>query len=430
MELSNEKVYQKQGYRLHILPSKKYKTINVVAKFKAPIKRQSITERALLPQVLQKATNQHPNIRSLQSAFEDLYGMALSSDGTKKGESHVISFRMEVVNEAFLKDNAPILDQALQLFNEVLFSPKAENGAFDEKIVEREKQTLEQKIRSIKDDKMNYANMRLIDHMCEGEPYSLHVHGYLDDLATITPQTLHTYYQKFIEQDLLDVYVIGDFDEAEIEQSVDEYFTRPTSDNEDVPAQSTSSPVESVNEVTEREELNQGKLHIGFRTFTHFGDEDYYALQIFNGLFGGFPSSKLFENVREKHSLAYYAASRFESHKGLLLVFSGIDPNDYEQAKTIILEQLQAMKEGRFTEEEVAETREQVINQLLETMDSAQGLIEILYHKILSHGDMTLDDLMKGIKNVTHDQVVKVADKIELDTIYFLTSNEQGGEEA
>lgn len=183
MKISKETILEKDGYRLHILPSKKYKTINIVAKFKAPLKREGITERALLPHVLQKATNKHPSVRSFQAAFENLYGTALSSDGSKKGENHVISFRMEVVNESYLNDNEPILEEAFQLFHNVLFDPKTVENGFDPEIVEREKQTLEQKITSIKDDKMSYANLRLMDHMCKGEPYALHVHGYQEDMG-------------------------------------------------------------------------------------------------------------------------------------------------------------------------------------------------------------------------------------------------------
>ncbi|MBM7552686.1 EF-P 5-aminopentanol modification-associated protein YfmF [Thalassobacillus pellis] len=429
MKVNKEQMVEKQGYRLHILPSKKYKTINIVAKFKSDLKKEWMTKRALLPMVLQKATKNHPSARSLQSALENLYGTVLSSDSTKKGENHVISFRMEVANEAYLRTETSLLKQALELFHEVIFEPKVEQGAFDEKIFSREKQTLEQKITSIKDEKMSYANMRLIDEMCKDEPYSLHVHGYLDDLKALDSKELYEYYQHFITNDLLDVYVIGDFEADAIEEMIDGCFTREAGDNTAVDQESPHKHVEEPKEIIEEDDLNQGKLHLGFRTHTTFGDEDYYALQIFNGLFGGFPSSKLFMNVREKHSLAYYAASRFESHKGLLLVFSGIDPNNYDQAKTIILEQMDAMKKGDFTEEEVEQTKELVVNQLLETMDNSQGLIEILYHQVLSKHQIEAEELIDRIRKVTHKEVADVASKLELDTIYFLTSRKEGGEQ-
>ncbi|WP_173916451.1 EF-P 5-aminopentanol modification-associated protein YfmF [Halobacillus sp. Marseille-Q1614] len=427
MKISNETIYNENGYRLHILPSKKYKTVSIVAKMKAPLQREGITERALLPHVLQKATSRHPETRKLQSALENLYGTGFSSDGTKKGENHILSFRMEVVNEAYLSDKEPIFEKALEIFSDVLFRPKVEHNAFDEKIVSREKQTLEQKITSIKDDKMSYANMRLIDHMCDGEAYSYHVHGYLEDFKDITAKSLHEYYQAMINRDQLDVYIIGDIDESEIKSMADKFFSRKSvKENHTKTENNTISAKGKVNEVIEREDVNQGKLHIGYRTNITFGDDDYFALQVFNGLFGGFPSSKLFMNVREKHSLAYYAASRFESHKGLLLVFSGVDPKDFDQAKSIILEQMQAMQEGDFTEGDVESSKEQVVNQLQETMDHASGLIEVLYHQMLSGTDIPAETIFNNVRNVTKEDVVNVANKIELDTVYFLTSQEGG----
>ncbi|MCP3026058.1 EF-P 5-aminopentanol modification-associated protein YfmF [Halobacillus sp. A5] len=428
MKISKESVYDKQGYRLHILPSKKYKTVSIVAKLKSPLKRKGITERALLPHVLQKATNKNPNVRSLQSALENLYGTGFSSDGTKKGENHVLSFRMEVVNEAYLTNQEPILERAMQIFSDVLFDPKADSSGFDETIVNREIQTLEQKIKSIKDDKMSYANMRLIDHMCENEPYALHVHGYLEDFKNINAKSLYEYYQEMINRDLLDVYITGDVDEAEIEKLADQFFSRSSSDNSDDHQESSAGEKREVKEIIEKEDVNQGKLHIGYRTNIKFGDDDYYALQVFNGIFGGFPSSKLFMNVREKHSLAYYAASRFESHKGLLLVFSGVDPKDFDQAKNIILEQMEAMKSGDFSDDQVNESTEQVINQLQETMDHANGLIEVLYHQMLSGVSIPAKEILENVRKVTKADVINVAKKIELDTVYFLTS-QKGGEE-
>ncbi|MFD1018248.1 EF-P 5-aminopentanol modification-associated protein YfmF [Thalassobacillus hwangdonensis] len=430
MKINKEKMIEKQGYRLHILQSKKYKTINVVAKFKSALQRELMTKRALLPMILQKATSSYPDTRSLQAAMEDLYGMVLNSDGTKKGEDHVISFRMEVANEVYLNDQTPLLKKALGLFREVLFQPKVVDGGFDPKIVNREKQTLEQKITSIKDDKMSYANMRMIDEMCKGEPYSLHVHGYLEDLKKLDEKDLYSYYQSFISNDLLDVYIIGDLENIDVEALMDEHFRRDSSEvNQDDGNEKQHIAVSEPKNIVEHDDLNQGKLHLGFRTHTVFGDEDYFALQIFNGLFGGFPSSKLFMNVREKHSLAYYAASRFESHKGLLLVFSGVDPKDYEKAKTIILEQVEAMKKGEFTDEEVEQTKEQVTNQLLETMDNAQGLIEVLYHQVLSGKVIEAEDMIEQVRGVTKEDVIAMANKIELDTIYFLTSREGGEQE-
>src|SRR5690625_3623189 len=174
-----------------------------------------------------------------------------------------------------------------------------------------------------------------------------------------------------------------------------------------------------VNEVIERQNIQQAKLHLGYRTNCIYKDNDYPALQVFNGIFGGFPSSKLFINVREKNSLAYYAASRLESHKGLLLVFSGIAANDYEKAREIIELQMTAMRNGEFTEDELSETKDLIINQLLETLDHPQGIVELLYQQVIGDKVISPEELIEKIASVTVKDVIQVASNIQEDTIYL-----------
>ncbi|MDY0408210.1 M16 family metallopeptidase [Paracerasibacillus soli] len=179
---------------------------------------------------------------------------------------------------------------------------------------------------------------------------------------------------------------MGDLEEETVKALFSTTFERERVYKEDEHIKQTKQKYEisEPKEIVEKQNVQQAKLHIGFRTNCTFKDKEYAAMQLFNGIFGGFPSSKLFLNVREKHSLAYYASSRLESHKGLLLVFSGIAPKDYEQARDVIFEQLEAMKNGEITEEEMKQTKELIVSQLLETLDHPQGIIEILYQQVIA----------------------------------------------
>lgn len=411
-------------YDLHIIPTKKFKTTIITIKFLSSLSRETATKKALLPFLLQKGTRNYPTERSLRIRLDELYDAQLSIDNAKKGENHITTFRMEVINERFLHQDERMLDQVFALFHEILLQPKASEGSFDSKLVQKEKRTLEQKIKSVVDQKMSYANMRLIDEMCREEPYHVHVHGYLEDLESINGSSVYEQYREMIERDRMDIYVLGDVDPDQIEKLVQKYFQfRRTSDHQ--PASARMIRNESVKEVIEHQDVQQGKLHMGFRTFTTYKDPDYFALQIFNGLFGGFPHSKLFVNVREKHQLAYYASSRFESHKGLLLVFSGIAPEQYEKAKVIILKQLEEMKDGQFRDIDVEETKKLVLHQFKEAMDHPYGIVELLYHQVLAHIQQQPDDLLSQIQTVTRKDVVDIADKIQLDTIYFLTNHSE-----
>lgn len=423
---TTENVVHENGINLHIVPSKKYKTITIIAKLKAPLAEDTITKRALLPYVLQQGTQSYPNRSAIQLKLDSLYGAVLSLDGTKKGNNHITSIRLEIANQKFILDEADILDEAMALFKEVIFNPNTVNESFRQEAVDREKETLRQKISSVIDNKMNYANTRLIDEMCGDELYHLHVHGYEEDLEVITAENLFTYYQTALQEDQLDIYVLGDFETETMKKKVTSMFQRDGGRTATSIVSDTDKQPDQSNVVIEHQDVQQAKLHFGYRTNITYQDNDYYALQVFNGLFGGFPSSKLFINVREKNSLAYYAASRVESHKGLLLVFSGIAPNDYEKAKEITELQMDAMKNGEFTEEEMINTKELITNQLRETMDNPQGMIELLYQQVVGDTNRSPEELINGINEVGKSNVVDAAKKIVQDTVYLLTK--KGGE--
>lgn len=423
MAVISETVKEMKGYKLHVVKTEKYKTNTFVWKMKSPLNREDVTLRALLPYVLQSNSKAYPSSTELRTYLDELYGASLYVDLAKKGEYHVISFSMEIANEKFLSDQTPLLRKALEFLSEILTNPNVNNNAFDKETVEKEKRTLKQRIQSIYDDKMKYSNSRLVEEMCKGERYALQVHGTMDEVEKISAESLYSYFKKAFAEDELDLYVIGDVSEEEVTAIANErlQFEERAPVKIDKETESIQRDVQKINEV---QDVKQGKLNIGFRTNVVYGDEDYFALQVMNGIYGGFSHSKLFINVREKASLAYYAASRLESHKGLMMVMSGIDHKNYDQAVTIINEQMSAMKNGDFTEQELTQTKAVIRNQLLETIDTARGIVEVLYHNVVAHTDITLDNWLEEMDKVTKEDIVKVSSKVELDTIYFLTGSE------
>ncbi|MBU5343604.1 MULTISPECIES: EF-P 5-aminopentanol modification-associated protein YfmF [Bacillaceae] len=418
-----EKVIDNPGVKLHLVKTDKYKTNTIVFKMKAPIEKEYATTRALLPYVLQSGTNTYPSFTELRTYLENLYGATLSVDLQKKGEYHIISITMEVANEKFLKQSEPLLDKALTLLADVLFNPRSANDSFDEQIIAKEKRTLKQRIQAVNDDKMRYANLRLIQEMCKDEPYAIPVNGILEDVDKITAQSLYSYYQDSLSSDELDLYIVGDFTDEEVIQSCQAKFQLKSRTPKKIKQTNISKRVKE-NVIIEKQDVAQGKLNMGLRTNTRYGEDDYFALQVFNGLFGGFPHSKLFINVREKASLAYYAASRLESHKGLMLVMTGIETKNYEKAVTIIKEQLQVMKNGDFTEADIEQTKAVIQNQMLETLDTSRGLVEVLYHNVISGANVSEEVWKEKIANVTKENIIQVGEKIQLDTIYFLSGLE------
>ncbi|TXR64215.1 insulinase family protein [Bacillus sp. AY18-3] len=422
MKLMEQQLHELGGLRVHIIPTDKYKTNTFVFRFKAPLNEETVTERALLPYVLQSATEKLPSVIRLRQYLEELYGSSLAVDVSKKGEDHIISIYVDIANEVYLHDAPPLFEKALSMLSDIVLHPATEGNGFLPSIVESEKRALLQRIEATYDDKMRYANERLIEEMCKVEPYRLSAHGKKEIVSSITNESLYQYYQKVLAEDEMDLYIIGDISENAVDL-VSKYFSISAR-----PARERNVLLHKRNneekEVVEKQELKQSKLHIGYRTFITYKDEDYFALQLFNGLFGGFSHSKLFVNVREKNSLAYYAASRFESHKGLLFVMSGIEAKNYEKAVEIIKEQMSAMQNGDFSEEEMHQTKSVIQNQILEAIDTPRGFVEMLYHGIISDRTRPVEEWLTGIESVTKEEIVKVAKNIELDTIYFLQGTE------
>lgn len=423
-----EQIIHTNGFNLHIVPSKKYKTMTIVAKMRGQLKRSNITKRALLPHILRQGSKAYPTRAILQNKLDDLYGASLSIDGGKAGNHHVISVRMEVANQKYIENESSIIQESIELLNEVLFNPLVTENSFDESIVNREKQTLKQQLHSIKDDKVNYAQLRLIDEMCAGETFQIHSQGYEEDLEDITAANLYETYQTFINEDVLDIYVLGDFDHHEVtkifEATINKQNKQVTQSEALESENVAKEPREKPQEIIEKQDIQQAKLHIGYRTQTVYKDTDFPALLIFNGILGAFPSSKLFINVREKNGLAYYVASNFDNYTGLLYVYSGVAAKDYEKARQIIEQQFKAMQLGDFTDMEIEETKGMIVSQILESMDNGQGLIELLYQNTLGGRDEPLTEFIEQINKVTKDEVIKMAQKVKEDTVFLLTSEE------
>lgn len=427
MSLLEQRTKHGSNYRVHVVNTKKFKTISIIIHLKQSLASEHITKRALLPYVLQSATERLPSVKEIRQYLEQLYDMTLAVDVAKKGDNHIITFRVDLGHEDFLFRNENLVEKGFELLADVILRPKGFNEkSFDKDIVRKEKRSLKQKIEAIYDDKMRYANMRLIQEMFENEPFSQIVYGKMEEIDNIDERNLFSYYENVILRDMLDIYVVGDVNPDEVQSLIERHFVFPSERQEksEVPCRQKKE-IFSVKEKIEQQDIHQGKLNIGFRTNTTYQDIDYPALQVFNGIFGGFSHSKLFIHVREKESLAYYASSRLESHKGLLIVMSGIDSANYKRTVEIINEQMEKMKQGAFTDDEFVQTKIMLKNQILEVLDDPRGIVNLLYNNMIANVTFSIDDIIQKIESVTREEIVDVANKIELDTIYFLKGKEE-----
>ncbi len=417
---------QVNGINVHILPTPKFKTTTIVAMIQQELSEEYVTKTALLAMVMKRATERFPDTKKLREHLDFLYGAIFDVDVVKKGERQILHVYMEVPNEKFLSDQTPLLEQAIQFVGDMLVRPYTEGSGFAEKYVTAEKESLRKRIESLIDDKMKYANQRVTAEMFKGEPFALLVNGRVEDLPSITNETLLQYFQELTTQNPIDLFVVGDVEQANVSAYVQKHIPLKRAQVKDLPAGNVQKQVQEVREVVERLDVSQAKLNIGCRTNITVKDDDYPALLLYNGVLGGFPHSKLFVNVREKASLAYYAVSRLESHKGVLMMMSGIDVANYDKAVSIIKEQLEAMRQGQITDEEMNQTKATLANQFRELSDSARMMIDFAYNGIISGRKRQLEEMLQQMENVTVDDIRRVADKVAIDTIYLLRDKKGG----
>lgn len=411
---------------VHYISTPKYKTNFIAVYIRQPLRKETHTQVALLPFVLKRGTIHHPTAKSIERAFNDLYGAMFSVDVNKRGEEQVVAFRLQLANEKFLSSKEPLFEKGIQLLSEILFQPRLENGHFLEQYVQLEKDLLARKLAQIKDDKIRYAAKRCVEEMFKDEPFHLYAYGDANQLAEISSESLYTYYQDQFRSQPMDIFVVGDLPGEKVEEMIAQYFPAPTKKSDRRWTTSLGQPPAEIRRIIEKTKISQGKLHIGCRTQTAYADDDYVPLLVFNGLFGGFSHSKLFQNVREKESLAYYISSSIESHKGFMMIMSGIDFNHFDKTVSIIQDQLDQVKKGAITDEELDQTKAMLINHIKETNDQPFQLMERFYHGLVGGKNRTGEELMTQIEAVTKDDVVHAAHKIKMDTIYFLTSVEAG----
>ena len=416
------------GVRLTAVQTNKFKSNLLSVTLLAPLDARTASANALLPYVLRRGTQRHPDMESLSAALDELYGGAIEPAIRKKGEAQCIGFVGSFLDDAYALDDTNILEQAAGLMGEVLLCPAMEDGGFRKEYVEGERSNLVDRIQAQVNEKRAYSLLRLTQEMCAGEPYGVDRLGDGKSAAAITADGLWERYRHLLAHAPVELYYCGSADADRVAAALSaalEGLPRAEELEEPDHIVQESAGRDQPRLVTEALDVTQGKLTLGFRTGgACVWEEDYPALLVFDALYGGTPTSKLFLNVREKLSLCYFASSVLEKFKGIMAVASGIEFGNYEKAKAEILAQLDGCRDGAMEDWELESARRAVVSTLRATMD-AQGRLEDYW---LGQAVAGLEEppqaLEARVEAVTREQVVAVAQKMELDTIYFLKGKE------
>ena len=352
-----------------------------------------------------------------------MYGAKFDCGVSKKGENQIIRFYGEAVNKKYTGTNQDTLGELADLINDVIFNPILDKGKFKADYVSQEKEQVKDIIESRKNDKVQYALERCYELMFEGEPFGLCEFGTTDRIDKITDDELMNGYRDMLNDYQVDVVVSGDLTEEEYKNIISKFKFSPRKALEIEEPKKVN--VEKVKDYTEKFDINQVKLSLGYRVNIDTNSDDYYKMLVYNGILGGGVQSKLFQNVREKNSLAYYAFSRYEKIKSVMGISCGIEIPNHQKALDTILEQVEDMKNGKITVEEYETTLKTLENSLNSMRDEQAQMLDFNYTQILLGSNKTLEEIIENVKKIQISDVVDVAKYVELDTIYFMTGNEE-----
>ena len=417
----NQRTELLPGVYLRVVPAQKFKTACMSVNFLQPLSRQTAPVNALLPSVLLRGTRQYPGIRQISEHLDDLYGASLGTLVRKKGDVVTCGLYADFIEDQFVPDGSQIFDQVVDFIRQVLFEPVLEGEFFAPDYVEGEKENLIRAIRSRINDKRTYAMTQMLAAMCADDPCGVPRLGDEKTAAAITGKKLMQYYQKIQRNAPIEIFYLGRMPREVVEErlrtALQELPNRRVKPVSGAPMQGNP---EKPRFVTESLDVTQGKLCMGLRTNCSGADPAFPALQLLNVIFGSGISSKLFLHVREELSLCYYAASSLDRFKGLMTISSGVEFDQRQRAQEEILRQLDACKDGQITWDELETARRYLLSAFKASLD-APGRVDDFYLGQTICGDpSTMEDRMRQIQQVTLKDVVEAANRIHLDTVYFL----------
>lgn len=412
----------KNGIKLHTIQTEKFKTNLIAVMLTTKIDRENVTKNALIPAVLRRGTASLNTLEEINKKLEEMYGAGLDCGLDKTGDNQILKFYIETINDEFLPQNGEnMLKESLESIFELIFNPYLENGGFKKEYVIQEKENLKQIIEGKIDNKARYSLDRCIEEMYKDEPYGLYKYGYIEDLDEINENNLYEYYKKLISQCKIDIFVSGILDNdvkgiIENNENIKKLEEREPEYNK---IKTEAKMSENENAVQESMDVTQGKLIIGLDL--NFDNEDLrYDAMIYNSMLGGSANSKLFQNVREKASLAYTASSSYYRFKNNIFINCGIEIGNYDKALEIIKQQIEDMRKGDFTDEEVENAKQGIIAAIKSIDDEQDTEIAYFFGQELSKIQLNIDEYMERIAKVNKQDVVDIANKVSVNTVYFL----------
>lgn len=419
-----EKCYKMKGYNLYLVPTDKFKNITISLKLQNKLEKETVSKRTLLSFMFTTGTKDYPSTQELSQYLESMYGMKFGSSVATKGQSHIININSVCINEDFLPYKEDLLIKQIQLLNDVFHHPNAIDGIFNEKMFKMKKKELKDRIISNQDDKFFYSLEKLFEYFGKDQALGISTYGYLNDIDRMTNEELFEYFQQCIKDDQKNLYVVGNVDES-IVGLFEKYLSFPENDKEYDSVYQLKTQRNDICEIIEKQDVTQAKLNMGYTVDADLVSKNHYAFTVFNCIFGSSSQSKLFKVIREENSLCYYISSSYDAFNGIVAVTAGIESKDYEKVKDLTEKQLELMKKGEFSDNDIEIAKLMIKNSLTKTKDEPISQIALMFNRHITHKEETDDEYIEKIMAVTKQEIIDSCQSMKLDTIFLLKGRDE-----
>lgn len=412
----------KKGYKLHLIKTNKFKTVLVKIVFWNKIKKEELALRNLLVNSLLFSSKNYDTPRKMAIKSDELFSMDLYNKTYRRGNYVLSEINVSLIEDKYSSEG--VLKQGIEFLFDIVNNPHVEDNKFDIKSFKVNYGRLETAIRNESENPSYYAYKRFKEEIGSDKTFTNSLLGTIEELSKITEENLYDYYKKFINENFIDIYVVGNINFKELEKLIEDNF-KPNEREIKYSLKEVSYEKEFTS-LEEDSKYNQSKLLLGASLSKLTKHEKLYEAILYNIILGNSPNSKLFQNVREKKSFAYSIASSINRLDGLLYIYVGISSKNKEETKEEVLKQIEEMKQGKFTEANIKNAK-QVILSVIKEVDEYPGAILDHYMNYLYFGNEKLVNQKQEIKKIRKEDIVKVANKINIDTIYLLkeSSNEK-----
>lgn len=403
-----------------IIKDKKFKTVGVKILFYNDFNETNSTSYTLLTRLMTSLTKKYNTNEKMQKITGYLYGTGISMSSSGLYKTRATNVSMSFINPKYILNDNNLYDDCFDFLNEFLFRPNVKNKAFDEKVFNEEKSILKNDIINSFNNKKTYALRQAINHMCKDEIAKVSSFGSLEEIDNITPKSLYDTYLDLINNSKKYVFIYGDVEDSIIDKL--SFLKKMKSQDHILDFDLKEDKlVEEVKEIKEDGNVNQAALVMGYRTYTNIFSPDFRAYQIFDMMLAGSAISTLHQVIREKHNLCYSIYTSNFHYNKIMFIRAGIDKNNYEKTIKLIEEELEKYKNGIIDTDLLNIVKQDAINQYIDITDYPNELINLRLRKDVLNLENDPEKIMQEIKNVTKEDIVKIANKIKLDTIYMLS---------